>query len=52
MIEGRFDDTRREDLSIGWSVRQLVLSTPDGDDIEICSNNLAAVLELLRKMIG
>ena len=34
----------------GWYIRPLVLSTPCGDDIEICSNNLAAVLDLLRKM--
>ena len=52
IIEERFDSSRNEDSSSGWSVRQLVLSTPGGDDIEIRSKNLAAVLDLLRKMIG
>lgn len=52
IIEERFDNSRHEDSSSGWSVRQLVLCTPGGDDIEISSKNLAAVLELLRKMIG
>ena len=33
-----------------WEVKTLQLQSPDGDSIEIKSNNLYAVSELLRKM--
>ena len=39
-------------LKQAGALKQLVLSAPVGDDIEIRSKNLAAVLELLRKMIS
>ena len=34
----------------GWQVSQLVLSSPDGDTIEIKSTNMIVIAELLRKM--
>ena len=33
-----------------WEVKSLQLQSPDGDSIEIKSNNLFAVSELLRKL--
>jgi len=33
-----------------WEVKVLQLQSPDGDSIEIKSNNLYAVSELLRKL--
>ena len=33
-----------------WQVAQLVLSSPNGDMVEIKSNNLLVAAELLRKM--
>ena len=33
-----------------WQVAQLVLSSPNGDMVEIKSNNLPVAAELLRKM--
>ena len=36
--------------SISWEVKVLQLQSPDGDSIEIKSNNLYAVSELLRKL--
>ena len=33
-----------------WEVKMLQLQSPDGDSIEIKSNNLYAVSELLRKL--
>ena len=33
-----------------WEVKSLQLQSPDGDNIEIKSNNLFAVSELLRKL--
>ena len=35
---------------ITWEVKVLQLQSPDGDSIEIKSNNLYAVSELLRKL--
>jgi hypothetical protein len=52
VIEERFDNPKSESAGAGWSIKQVVLSAPGGDDIEIRSNNLAAFLELLRKMIS
>ena len=37
-------------ISSGWQVTQLVLSSPNGDMVEIKSNNLLVAAELLRKM--
>jgi len=34
-----------------WEVKTLQLQSPDGDSIEIKSNNLFAVSELLRKLM-
>ena len=34
----------------GWQVSQLVLSSPDGDTIEIKSTNMIVIAELLHKM--
>ena len=36
--------------SMSWEVKVLQLQSPDGDSIEIKSNNLYAVSELLRKL--
>ncbi len=33
-----------------WSVAKLIIESPDGDKLEISSNNLYAVSELLNKM--
>ena len=35
---------------VTWEVKSLQLQSPDGDSIEIKSNNLYAVSELLRKL--
>ena len=35
---------------VTWEVKSLQLQSPDGDSIEIKSNNLFAVSELLRKL--
>lgn len=35
---------------VAWEVKALQLQSPDGDSIEIKSNNLYAVSELLRKL--
>ncbi len=35
---------------VSWEVKVLQLQSPDGDSIEIRSNNLYAVSELLRKL--
>ena len=35
---------------VSWEVKVLQLQSPDGDSIEIKSNNLYAVSELLRKL--
>lgn len=37
-------------IPTGWQVSQLVLSDPNGNMIEIKSNNLLVAAELLRKM--
>ena len=36
---------------VTWEVKVLQLQSPDGDSIEIKSNNLFAVSELLRKLM-
>ena len=33
-----------------WCVKQLVIASPTGDELEIKCSNLAVVVELLRKM--
>lgn len=42
--------TLQEECPRIWSVAHLTLTTPSGETIEIKSNNLSAVSELLRKM--
>ena len=37
-------------MQMTWEVKVLQLQSPDGDSIEIKSNNLYAVSELLRKL--
>ena len=39
-----------EPTKMTWEVKVLQLQSPDGDSIEIKSNNLYAVSELLRKL--
>ena len=41
------DETPKQ---MNWEVKVLQLQSPDGDSIEIKSNNLYAVSELLRKL--
>lgn len=52
IIEERCGGSKSESVETSWCIKQLVLSTPVGDDIEIRSKNLAAVLDLLRKIIS
>ena len=52
VIEERFDNPKSESAGAGWSIKQVVLSAPGGDDIDIRCYNLAAFLDLLRKMIS
>ena len=47
IIEERCVVSKSESVETSWCIKQLVLSTPLGDDIEIRSKNMAAVLELL-----
>lgn len=42
--------TGTDKQSSGWQVSQLVLSSPEGDTIEIKSTNMIVIAELLRKM--
>lgn len=50
VIDERFSEQPTPQPEPKWSIKQLVIASPQGDEIEIKSSNLAVVVELLRKM--
>ncbi len=50
IIDERFSEQPTSQPEAKWSVKQLVIASPSGDELEIKSTNLAVVVELLRKM--
>ena len=50
IIDGRFSEQPSVQPEVKWCVKQLVIASPTGDELEIKSSNLAVVVELLRKM--
>lgn len=50
VVDERFSDRPSHHPEGSWCVRQLVIVSPQGDELEIKSTNLAVVVELLRKM--
>ncbi len=50
IIDERFSEQPSPQQEAKWSIRQLVIASPSGDELEIKSTNLAVVVELLRKM--
>lgn len=52
VIEERSSNSAQNFRESGWLIKQLVLSGPGCGDVEIRSTNLAAVLELLRKLLS
>lgn len=50
VVDERFSEQGKVETSKMWGVRKLVLVSPAGDELEISSNNIAVVAELLSKM--
>ena len=50
IIDERFSEQSTPQSEPKWSVKQLVIASPSGDELEIKSTNLSVVVELLRKM--
>ena len=50
VVDERFSEQPKAETPKTWGVRKLVLVSPAGDDLEISSNNIAVVAELLSKM--
>ena len=50
IIDERFSEQSTPQSESKWSVKQLVIASPSGDELEIKSTNLSVVVELLRKM--
>ena len=50
VIDDRFSDQPSVQPEAKWCVKQLVMASPAGDELEIRCSNLAVVVELLRKM--
>ena len=50
VIDERFSEQPVVQPEAKWCVKQLVIASPTGDELEIKCSNLAVVVELLRKM--
>ncbi len=50
IIDERFSEQPSGQSESKWCVKQLVMASPGGDELEIKCSNLAVVVELLRKM--
>ena len=50
VIDERFSEQPVVQPEAKWCVKQLVIASPSGDELEIKCSNLAVVVELLRKM--
>ena len=50
VIDDRFSEQPSVQPEAKWCVKQLVIASPTGDELEIKSSNLAVVVELLHKM--
>ena len=50
VIDERFSEQPVVQPEAKWCVKQLVISSPTGDELEIKCSNLAVVVDLLRKM--
>ena len=50
VIDERFSEQEKSEAPKMWGVRKLVLVSPAGDELEISSNNIAVIAELLGKM--
>ena len=50
IIDERFSEPAASLPEQKWCVKQLVIASPSGDELEIKCSNLAVVVELLRKM--
>ena len=50
VIDERFSEQPIIQSEAKWCVKQLVIASPAGDELEIRCSNLAVVVELLRKM--
>lgn len=50
VIDERFSEQSVVEPEAKWCVKQLVIASPSGDELEIKCSNLAVVVELLRKM--
>jgi len=44
------NDTPPQTKECGWKVKQLIIASPTGDEVELKCNNLSVVVELLKKM--
>ena len=51
IIDERFSEQSTPQSESKWSVKQLVIASPSGEELEIKSTNLSVVVELLRNMI-
>lgn len=50
VVDERFSEQGKVEAPRMWGVRKLVLVSPAGDELEVGSNNIAVVAELLGKM--
>ena len=50
VIDERFSEQPVVQPEAKWCVKQLVIASPTGDELEIKCSNLAVVVEVLRKM--
>ena len=50
IIDERFSEQPANQPEQKWCVKQLVIASPAGEELEIKCTNLAVVVELLRKM--